>query len=108
MKHTALACRALIRTTSRTPSWMLNTGFQYTGAFDGDLTPASRTALLPGLAKWHSAKRLLQRLVDKGLLKHNHSKSVERDNKAHHVLPEAFKGVTTNGQEAKPRVLKLP
>jgi len=69
---------------------MLNTGFQYSGAFDGDLTPASRTALLPRLAKWHSAKRLLQRLVDKGLLKHNHSKSVERDNKAHQCFARSF------------------
>jgi hypothetical protein len=55
--------------------------------------------LLPNLAKWHSAKRLLQRMVEKGLLKHVHSSTVERDNKAHYVLPDAFKGVTANGKD---------
>jgi len=46
--------------------------------------------LIPGLAKWHSAKKLLQRLVDKGLLKHVHSPTVVRDVRAHYVLPDAF------------------
>lgn len=54
--------------------------------------------LIPALAKWHSAKRLLQRLVDQGLLKHIHSRTVERDNMAHYVLPDAFRGVR-NGSE---------
>lgn len=54
--------------------------------------------LLPNIAKWHSAKRLLQRLADKGLLKHVHSKIVERDSKAHYILPDAFKGLSTNGK----------
>src|SRR5438552_3457247 len=46
--------------------------------------------LIPSLPKWHSAKRLLQNLVDKGLLKHIHSSTVERDSRAHYVLPSAF------------------
>jgi ATP-dependent DNA helicase RecG len=46
--------------------------------------------LIPSLAKWHSAKRLLMKLVDKGLLKQMHSEVI-RDNKAHFVLPEAFR-----------------
>ncbi|MDX6613229.1 MAG: ATP-dependent helicase RecG [Blastocatellia bacterium] len=46
--------------------------------------------LLPSLAKWHSAKRLLMRLVEKGLL--IHVSRGKRDNKAHFVLPPAFKG----------------
>jgi len=54
--------------------------------------------LLPSLAKWHAAKKLLNRLVDKGLLRHIHSASVERDSRAHYVLPDAFKGVMTNGK----------
>jgi ATP-dependent DNA helicase RecG len=47
--------------------------------------------ILSHLAKWHTAKRLLQRLVDKGILEHVHSKTVERDNKAHYVLRATFK-----------------
>jgi ATP-dependent DNA helicase RecG len=46
--------------------------------------------LLPSLPKWHSAKRLLQKMVEKGLLKHIHSETVKRDNRAHFVLPEMF------------------
>jgi ATP-dependent DNA helicase RecG len=48
--------------------------------------------LLPAIGKWHTARRLLFRLVEKGLLKHVHSKNILRDNKAHFVLPSAFKG----------------
>lgn len=43
--------------------------------------------LIPSLAKWHAAKKLLQKLVSKGLLKHVHSPTVERDSRAHYVLP---------------------
>jgi ATP-dependent DNA helicase RecG len=46
--------------------------------------------LIPSLAKWHSAKRMLQKLADKGLLLHIHSKTVLRDPRAHYVLPPAF------------------
>ena len=49
--------------------------------------------LIPSLAKWHSAKRLLMKLVEKGLLKQVHS-SVIRDNKAHFTLPDAFRQST--------------
>jgi ATP-dependent DNA helicase RecG len=57
---------------------------------------ASQCHRLFGLAKWHSGKRVLQKMTDKGLLKHVHSKTVLRDNKAHYVLPDAFKGLTKN------------
>jgi ATP-dependent DNA helicase RecG len=46
--------------------------------------------LIPSLAKWHSAKRLLQKLVDKGLLVHVHSADVLRDSRAYYKLPDAF------------------
>jgi ATP-dependent DNA helicase RecG len=46
--------------------------------------------LIPALAKWHSAKRLLMRLVEKGILKQIHS-GVLRDNRSHFVLPDAFR-----------------
>jgi ATP-dependent DNA helicase RecG len=46
--------------------------------------------LIPTLAKWHSAKRLLQKLVDKGLLIHMHSDRVLRDSRAYYKLPDAF------------------
>jgi len=49
--------------------------------------------LNPGLAKWHSAKRLLDRLVAKGVLKHIHSATVKRDNKAHYVLHRTFQSI---------------
>jgi ATP-dependent DNA helicase RecG len=47
--------------------------------------------LLSHLAKWHTAKRLLQRLEKKGLLRHVHSKTIIRDNKAHYVLSDVYK-----------------
>ena len=47
--------------------------------------------LITTIGKWHAAKRLLLQLVEKKLLVHVHSESVERDAKAHFVLPEAFR-----------------
>lgn len=64
----------------------------------GKINVVQAHRLLPNLAKWHSAKRALERLVTKGLLVHVHSKTVERDSKAHYKLPDAFKGVATNGK----------
>lgn len=64
----------------------------------GKINVVQAHRLLPKLAKWHSAKRMLQRLVDKGLLKRIHSETVERDSKSHYVLPDAFRGITTNGK----------
>jgi ATP-dependent DNA helicase RecG len=59
----------------------------------------SQCQRLLGFAKWHSGKRTLQRMSEKGLLKHIHSKSILRDNAAHYVLPDAFKGLTGNGKK---------
>lgn len=64
----------------------------------GKINVVQAHRLLPNLAKWHSAKRALERLVVKGLLKHIHSETVERDSKAHYVLPDTFKGISTNGK----------
>lgn len=47
--------------------------------------------LIPTIAKWHAAKKLLQQLVAKQLLEHVHSPSVERDSRSHYVLPAAFR-----------------
>jgi ATP-dependent DNA helicase RecG len=47
--------------------------------------------LITTVRKWHGAKKLLLQLVDKNLLVHVHSKSVERDSRAHFALPEAFR-----------------
>lgn len=57
--------------------------------------------IIPSLPKWHAAKRLLDKLVDKGLLVHNHSDTVLRDNRAHYVLPEAYRTVTQNAEVKK-------
>ena len=61
--------------------------------------------LVPRLAKWHSAKRLLQKLEEKGLLKHVHSATVKRDSFAHYVLPAAF--VTPNESALKREMLSV-
>lgn len=45
--------------------------------------------LVPGLAKWHAAKKLLMKLVDKGLLKRVSAGSRLRS-RAYFVLPPAF------------------
>lgn len=54
--------------------------------------------LITAIGKWHSAKKLLEQLVSKQLLVHVHSATVERDAKAHYVLPEAFR---KNGKSDK-------
>jgi ATP-dependent DNA helicase RecG len=46
--------------------------------------------LVPSLPKWHSAKRFLQKLADKGLLVHVHSPIIKRDASAYYKLPDAF------------------
>ena len=46
--------------------------------------------LIPALAKWHSAKKLLARLEEKGMLKRIHN-GKPRDNRSHYVLPDLFK-----------------
>jgi ATP-dependent DNA helicase RecG len=46
--------------------------------------------LIPTMAKWHSAKKLLQELVGKGLLTRIHSDKVERDSRSHYILPDTF------------------
>jgi ATP-dependent DNA helicase RecG len=48
--------------------------------------------LVPGLPKWHSAKTLLMKLVDKGLLRYVES-GKSRSNKSHFVLPKAFQKI---------------
>jgi ATP-dependent DNA helicase RecG len=48
--------------------------------------------LIPSLPKWHSAKKLLVKLAEKGMLKPVHS-GVLRDNRSHFVLPDAFRKI---------------
>lgn len=66
----------------------------------GKINVVQAHRLLSHLAKWHSAKRFLQRMVDKGLLKRIHSATVERDSKSHYVLADAFKGAKSDGEVA--------
>ena len=80
----SLLGEALARNLSREEKRVLNFVAEY-----GKINVTQCHRLIPSLAKWHSAKRLLVKLVDKGLLKQIHS-SVIRDNKAHFVLPAAF------------------
>lgn len=47
--------------------------------------------LLPQLPKWHAAKKLLTRLMEKGILKHVHSPYVLRDSNAHYVLQDTYR-----------------
>jgi len=81
---------ALARNLSREEKRVLNFVAEH-----GRINVSQCLRLIPNLPKWHSAKRLLTRLADKGLLKQVHSSTVVRDNKAHFVLPDAFR------QEAK-------
>ena len=76
---------ALSRNLSREEKRVLNFVAEH-----GKINVTQCHRLIPSLAKWHSAKRLLIKLVEKGLLKHVHS-SVIRDNNAHFVLPEAYR-----------------
>ena len=82
---TSLLGEALSRNLSSEEKRVLNFVAEY-----GTINVTQCHRLIPNLAKWHSAKRLLMKLVDKGLLKQVHS-AVIRDNKAHFVLPEAFR-----------------
>ncbi len=83
---TSLLGEALSRNLSSEEKRVLNFVAEY-----GKINVTQCHRLIPSLAKWHSAKRLLVKLVDKGLLKQVHSAAVIRDNKAHFVLPEAFR-----------------
>jgi ATP-dependent DNA helicase RecG len=80
----SLLGEALARNLSREEKRVLNFVAEH-----GKINVTQCHRLIPSLAKWHSAKRLLMKLVEKGLLKQVHS-AVTRDNKAHFVLPEAF------------------
>ncbi len=81
----SLLGEALSRNLSREEKRVLNFVAEY-----GKINVTQCHRLIPSLAKWHSAKRVLMRLVDKGLLKQVHS-AVIRDNKAHFILPDAFR-----------------
>jgi ATP-dependent DNA helicase RecG len=81
----SLLGEALARNLSREEKRVLNFVAEH-----GKINVSQCHRLIPSLAKWHSAKRLLTKLCEKGLLKQVHSSTVVRDNKAHFVLPEAF------------------
>jgi ATP-dependent DNA helicase RecG len=77
---------ALARNLSREEKRILNFVAEH-----GKINVTQCHRLIPSLPKWHSAKKLLTKLVAKGLLKSIHHPTVVRDNKAHYVLPEAFR-----------------
>jgi ATP-dependent DNA helicase RecG len=82
----SLLGEALARNLSREEKRVLNFVAEH-----GKINVTQCHRLIPSLPKWHSAKKLLTKLVGKGLLKQVHHATVVRDNKAHFVLPEAFK-----------------
>jgi ATP-dependent DNA helicase RecG len=82
---TGLLGEALSRNLSSEEKRVLNFVAEY-----GKINVTQCHRLIPNLAKWHSAKRLLMKLVDKGLLRQVHKDSVIRDNKAHFVLPDHY------------------
>jgi hypothetical protein len=53
--------------------------------------------LLPQIKTWHSVKKLLMRMTQKGLLIHKHRDDIERDPDACFVLPERS---NKNGNDA--------
>jgi len=59
-------------------------------AENGSINVTQCHRLIAATKKWHAAKRILQKMVDRGLLKHVHSQDVLRDSKAYYTLPEAL------------------
>ena len=59
-------------------------------AENGRINVSQCLNVLPNLPKWHSAQRFLSRLVEKGMLKYIPGEK-PRSNKAHFILPEAYK-----------------
>lgn len=55
----------------------------------GSINVSQCLRLIATLPKWHAAKKLLQGMVEKGVLTRHHSPTVERDPHAKYVLPEA-------------------
>lgn len=52
--------------------------------------------IIPSVSKWHGAKRLLQKMVQRGILKHVHSPTVVRDSRSYYALPDILQ--TRNGK----------
>ena len=59
-------------------------------AENGSINVTQCHRLIATTKKWHAAKRVLQKMVDRGLLRHGHSATVRRDAKAYYTLPEAL------------------
>jgi predicted HTH transcriptional regulator len=68
-------------------------------AENGTINVTQCHRLIATTKKWHAAKRVLQKMVDRGLLRHVHSETVKRDSKAYYTLPEAL--MPHNGRKAK-------
>ena len=56
--------------------------------------------LTPSLSKWQSAKKLLMKLVSKGLLSYIQDGKT-RSNKSHFTLPEAFRDAQNKPKSVK-------
>jgi ATP-dependent DNA helicase RecG len=85
----SLLGEALARNLSKEEKRVLNFVAEH-----GKINVTQCHRLIPSLPKWHSAKKLLMKLVTKGLLKQIHHPDVVRDNKAHFVLPDTYRQVT--------------
>jgi ATP-dependent DNA helicase RecG len=81
---TSLLGEALSRNLSKEEKRILNFVAEH-----GKINVTQCHRLIPGLAKWHSAKKLLMKLVEKGLLKHVLTQVVRGP--AYFVLPPAFR-----------------
>ena len=55
-------------------------------AENGGINVSQCLRINPSLPKWHAAKRLLERLREKGIVDHQHSPTVKRDPNAKYVL----------------------
>ena len=63
----------------------------------GPINVSEGHRLLPHIKTWHSVKKLLLRMAEKGLLVHKHREDIERDPDARFELPEYSQG--TNGKD---------
>ena len=59
-------------------------------AENGSINVTQCHRLISSVTKWHTAKRILEKMVARGLLRHVHSPTIERDSRAFYTLPEAF------------------
>jgi len=57
-------------------------------AENGGINVSQCLRINPGLSKWHAAKKVLERLKEKGFVAHQHSDTVKRDPYAKYILAD--------------------